>query len=199
MSHFVARFCTQLAPRLSFRIFNIWKQKTVIGLTNSNIFIPHSFTCCEPKWMSSSAHSDTVDEEELGEEVKFYFKIHKTGEIVEATAREGQTVMGVAVSSDISMEGACGGALCCTTCHVIVEDELYDKLPEPHQAEDDMIDAAPFRKLTSRLSCQLCVTKDMEGTIFLLPPGTKNMQVDKDYNRECGNDVETVNQHVSFL
>ncbi|GBN83370.1 hypothetical protein AVEN_223972-2, partial [Araneus ventricosus] len=79
---------------------------------------------------------------------------------------------------------ACGGAICCTTCHVYVEDDLFDRLPEAHQEEEDMIDAAPFHKLTSRLSCQLCVTKDMEGTVFTLPPGTQNMQIDKDYTRE---------------
>ncbi|GBN71028.1 hypothetical protein AVEN_137850-1, partial [Araneus ventricosus] len=104
MTHFVSRFCTQLASRLSFRVYSTWKQKTVIGLTNSNKYVPHPFSCCKPKWMSSSAHSDTVNEEELGEQVKFYFKIHKTGEIVEATAREGQTVMAVAVGCEINME-----------------------------------------------------------------------------------------------
>ncbi|XP_055928523.1 ferredoxin-2, mitochondrial-like [Argiope bruennichi] len=180
MIHFVTRFCTQFVPRLSSGIRYTLNQKTVIGSINSNKYVPHSVICCTPKWMSSSAHSETQAEEQ-GEKVKIYFKMPRTGELVEATAREGQTVMNVAVSHEISMEGACEGAICCTTCHVYVQDDLFDRLPEPVQAEEDMIDSAPFHKLTSRLSCQIVVTKDMEGAIFELPLGTQNMQIDKNH------------------
>ena len=41
------------------------------------------------------------------------------------------------------MEGACGGSTACSTCHVIVEDEeMYDKIPEPSDDENDMLDLA---------------------------------------------------------
>ena len=46
-------------------------------------------------------------------------------------------------SNDIELEGACEGSLACSTCHVIVEDvAMYDKLPEPTDDENDMLDLA---------------------------------------------------------
>lgn len=47
------------------------------------------------------------------------------------------------LSSDPSSAGACEGSLACSTCHVIVEDqEYYDKIPEPDDDENDMLDLA---------------------------------------------------------
>ena len=38
--------------------------------------------------------------------------------------------------------GACGAALACSTCHLYVEQQFYDKLPPPDDEEEDMLDLA---------------------------------------------------------
>lgn len=58
------------------------------------------------------------------------------------SARAGQHLLEVAHENDIDLEGACEASLACSTCHVILEDEFFDKLPEPVEEEEDMLDLA---------------------------------------------------------
>ena len=51
--------------------------------------------------------------------------------------------------------GACGGETACSTCHVIMSPEVFAKLPEPSEAEEDMLDLAAGLTKTSRLGCQV--------------------------------------------
>jgi ferredoxin len=75
------------------------------------------------------------------------------------------------------MEGACGGSCACSTCHVIVEDEaLYDKMTEPDDDENDMLDLAFGLTETSRLGCQVVMSKELDGLIVRLPRITRNLQ-----------------------
>lgn len=57
-------------------------------------------------------------------------------------AEIGQTLMQVAHDNDIELEGACGGELACSTCHLIFEQGVYDSLAEKEEEEDDMLDLA---------------------------------------------------------
>ncbi len=75
------------------------------------------------------------------------------------------------------MEGACGGSCACSTCHVIVVDEdKYDKMPEPEDDENDMLDLAFGLTETSRLGCQVKMTKELDGLVVKLPSMTRNLQ-----------------------
>jgi ferredoxin len=75
------------------------------------------------------------------------------------------------------MEGACGGSCACSTCHVIVEDEaLYDKMTEPDDDENDMLDLAFGLTETSRLGCQVVMSKELDGLVVRLPRITRNLQ-----------------------
>lgn len=74
--------------------------------------------------------------------VSFSFIESKTGNKVVVTGDIGKTVLDVAVAHDIDIEGACGGELACSTCHVIVTKELFDLLPKKKEEEDDMLDLA---------------------------------------------------------
>lgn len=75
------------------------------------------------------------------------------------------------------MEGACGGSCACSTCHVIVEGEdYYDKMPEPEDDENDMLDLAFGLTETSRLGCQVKMTKELDGLVVRLPSMTRNLQ-----------------------
>ncbi len=75
------------------------------------------------------------------------------------------------------MEGACGGSCACSTCHVIVEDgDYYNRMEEPTDEENDMLDLAFGLTETSRLGCQVKMCKEMDGLTVRLPSMTRNMQ-----------------------
>lgn len=73
--------------------------------------------------------------------------------------------------------GACGGSCACSTCHVIVADsDMYDKMEEPSDDENDMLDLAFGLTETSRLGCQILMSKGMDGLVVKLPSMTRNLQ-----------------------
>lgn len=75
------------------------------------------------------------------------------------------------------MEGACGGSCACSTCHIIVSDaDMYNKMPEATDDENDMLDLAFGLTETSRLGCQVCMTKELDGLKVQLPAMSRNMQ-----------------------
>lgn len=57
-------------------------------------------------------------------------------------AQVGMNLMDVAHENNIELEGACGGELACSTCHLIFEESVYNTLPEKEEEEDDMLDLA---------------------------------------------------------
>jgi ferredoxin len=91
-------------------------------------------------------------------------------------ANEGDSLLDIAHDNDIEIEGACGGEMACSTCHVILEKRIYDTLAPPKEEEEDMLDLAIGLTKTSRLGCQVCVTKDMDGMVVKLPSEVANMQ-----------------------
>ena len=101
--------------------------------------------------------------------------IKPDGSRLEVDAPEGLSVMELAHKNDIDLEGACEGALACSTCHVIVDEDYYDRLPEPSEDEDDMLDLAFALTHTSRLGCQIIVTEELDGLTVTLPPATRNV------------------------
>ncbi|KAI1272229.1 adrenodoxin-like protein, mitochondrial precursor [Xylaria sp. FL0933] len=89
----------------------------------------------------------------------------------------GDNLLDIAQANDLEMEGACGGSCACSTCHVIVLDEdYYDKMPEPEDDENDMLDLAFGLTETSRLGCQVVMTKELDGLKVKLPSMTRNLQ-----------------------
>jgi len=60
---------------------------------------------------------------------------------------------------EITLEGACEASLACSTCHVIVGDGHFDRLPEPSEDEEDMLDEAVCLTASSRLGCQIVLSK----------------------------------------
>ena len=108
--------------------------------------------------------------------------IDKDGEEYKFAVSEGDNLLDIAQANDLEMEGACGGSCACSTCHVIVTDEAYyDKMPEPEDDENDMLDLAFGLTETSRLGCQVKMTKDLDGLVVRLPSMTRNMQA-SDFN-----------------
>ena len=106
-----------------------------------------------------------------------YSKDDKTPK--EVLAREGETLLEVAHNNGIELEGACAQSLACSTCHVVLEERIYDSLEPAVEEEEDLLDLAYGLTLTSRLGCQIKVTKGMEGMTVRLPSATRNFYVDK--------------------
>ena len=93
------------------------------------------------------------------------------GEEVQVDAEIGKSLLEVAHANEIDLEGACDGSLACSTCHLILDQEVYDALPAPDEEEEDMLDLAMDLTDTSRLGCQIKVTKDLEGMVARVPAG----------------------------
>lgn len=81
----------------------------------------------------------------------------------------GETLLEVARCHDIDIEGACEGAMSCSTCHVIVERQAFKNLPNPDEDEEDMLDLAFGRTRTSRLACQITLSDDIDKLAVTVP------------------------------
>ena len=85
-------------------------------------------------------------------------------------AQEGSTVMETALRNSVpGIDAECGGACACATCHVYVAPEWSEIVGKPSQMEEDMLDFAFEVRPTSRLSCQIKVTDDLEGLVVRMP------------------------------
>ena len=86
-------------------------------------------------------------------------------------AKSGVSLMENAIANNIDgIEAECGGSCMCATCHCFIEGEWSAKLPAMEGEEDEMLGfAAEERRDSSRLSCQITVTDDMEGVVVHLP------------------------------
>ncbi len=84
--------------------------------------------------------------------------------------QNGLTVMEGAVQNDIpGIDADCGGSMACATCHVYVKEDWLNKIPPKNEGEDDMLDQTYEPKPSSRLSCQIIVSDDLNGLIVNLP------------------------------
>lgn len=101
--------------------------------------------------------------------------IERNGHAKEVTATKNTTLLVVAQTNDIDMEGACEGAMACSTCHVIVADTWLEKLPAAKANEEDMLDLTYGVTRTSRLACQVMVDDTLDGLTVKLPSTTRNM------------------------
>lgn len=90
----------------------------------------------------------------------------------EIDAAAGETLLQIAWDNHIDIEGACGGVMACSTCHVIVEDLYSGRLDPPGQEEDEMLDLAWGLTSTSRLGCQIVLTDALDGLVVRLPAET---------------------------
>jgi 2Fe-2S ferredoxin len=97
-----------------------------------------------------------------------YIDASGTGRTVEAEV--GSTVMETAIRNNIpGIEAECGGACACATCHVYVDDAWREKTGGPSPMEEDMLDFGYDVRDSSRLSCRIKVTDDLDGLIVRTP------------------------------
>jgi 2Fe-2S ferredoxin len=101
--------------------------------------------------------------------------IDQGGAMTNIDARSGVSILEIAQSNGIDVEGACEGGMACSTCHLIVDPDWFDRLVAASEEEEDMLDLAFGLTRTSRLGCQLTLTENMDGIIFSLPNETNNL------------------------
>ena len=102
---------------------------------------------------------------------------HKAdGQRVEAEAQAGDVLLRVAQAAGMPLEGTCEGQMACSTCHVIVAEDWFDRLEEASEEEEDMLDLAAGVARTSRLSCQIDLTEEMDGLTVTIPAESYDMR-----------------------
>jgi ferredoxin len=92
----------------------------------------------------------------------------------EVEAEPGQRLLDVAWAAKQPLEGACEGVMACSTCHVIVDEGDFEKLPKASEEEEDMLDLAAHATRRSRLACQIILTDEMKTLNVRVPPSARN-------------------------
>ena len=85
--------------------------------------------------------------------VRFVFQFSRENTIIPVKARIGESLLEVAHNNNVELEGACESSLACSTCHLILDDAIFEMLDEPVEEEEDMLDLAYGLRHTSRLGC----------------------------------------------
>ena len=93
----------------------------------------------------------------------------------EAEAPAGTNLLDLAQQEGQPLEGACEGQMACSTCHVVVAQEDFPRLPPASEEEDDLLDLAWAVRPTSRLACQINLTEDLGTLTVQMPGGAYNL------------------------
>lgn len=97
------------------------------------------------------------------------------GDRVDATAEPGDSLLRVAQATGLPLEGTCEGQMACSTCHVVVNKDWFDRLPDASEEEEDMLDLAAGVRRTSRLSCQIVLGEELDGLTVAIPAESHDM------------------------
>jgi ferredoxin len=92
----------------------------------------------------------------------------------EVEAEPGQRLLDVAWAAREPLEGACEGVMACSTCHVIVDAEDFERLPKASEEEEDLLDLAAHAVRTSRLACQIILDDAFDTLTVRIPPSATN-------------------------
>ena len=95
-------------------------------------------------------------------------------QIVEAPI--GSRLLDIAQAAGQPLEGTCEGQMACSTCHVIVDAQDFDRLPRASADEDDLLDLAAHVTRTSRLACQIWLEDSLGSLTVRIPAEARDMQ-----------------------
>ncbi len=102
--------------------------------------------------------------------------ITSKGDKVEAEGADGTSLLELGQAAGMPLEGTCEGQMACSTCHVIVDPEWFGRLKEASDEEEDMLDLAASVEGTSRLSCQILLSEDLDGLVVRIPAVSHDAQ-----------------------
>ena len=89
--------------------------------------------------------------------------IDRDGNKHELEGDPNSTLMEILRDADLDIEAACGGCCACATCHVYINDQWLEKISPKDDDEESMLDQAFDVKNTSRLSCQISLSDELDG------------------------------------
>ncbi|XP_053449141.1 adrenodoxin, mitochondrial [Nycticebus coucang] len=117
-----------------------------------------------PLSLSAPARSSSEDK------VTVHF-VNRDGETITAKGKIGDSLLDVVVENNLDIDGfgACEGTLACSTCHLIFEEHIFEKLDTITDEENDMLDLAFGLTDRSRLGCQVCLKKSMDNMTVRVP------------------------------
>ncbi|MDX5367516.1 MAG: 2Fe-2S iron-sulfur cluster-binding protein [Alphaproteobacteria bacterium] len=97
--------------------------------------------------------------------------VESNGRVYSVEADAGISAMEAAVKNAVpGIDGDCGGAAACATCHVYVDDAWIGKTgPAQEGLEKSMLEFAEDVRATSRLACQITLTPALDGLVLKLP------------------------------
>jgi 2Fe-2S ferredoxin len=96
--------------------------------------------------------------------------IEQDGTRHEVDAPAGMNLMEAAVKNGVAaIEGECGGALACATCHVYVPEAWQRLTGQASEDEIEMLEFGVDVDERSRLGCQIKITDEMEGLTVFTP------------------------------
>lgn len=98
------------------------------------------------------------------------------GKVTETSADEGLSLLEAGQAAGMPLEGTCEGQMACSTCHVVVRADWFERLKDASEEEEDMLDLAVGVTRTSRLSCQITLSEELEGLEVRIPPESRDMQ-----------------------
>ncbi|XP_074813886.1 adrenodoxin, mitochondrial isoform X1 [Natator depressus] len=124
----------------------------------------HGGTVRWPETSSGGCNSSSEDK------VTVHF-INRDGDKLTAEGKVGDSLLDVVVDKNLDIDGfgACEGTLACSTCHLIFEDHVFEKLDAITDEEMDMLDLAYGLTEKSRLGCQICLKKFMNNMTVRVP------------------------------
>ncbi|XP_061430608.1 adrenodoxin, mitochondrial isoform X1 [Lethenteron reissneri] len=133
-----------------------------------------------PRLFSSNAPSESDAPGVIS--VRF---VDRDGRVLPARGREGDSLLEVVTQNQIHVDGygACEGTLACSTCHVLLPRDTFHKMEPPGDDELDLLDLATGVQSTSRLGCQVTLTRDLQDATFTIANGsvdTRNQGLKQD-------------------
>ena len=93
----------------------------------------------------------------------------KDGTTKDIDAPAGLSVMEILREAGYPIVGECNGSLACATCHVVVDEDWADKIPEATEKEEDILDTVFNLEETSRLCCQIMMSDELSGLAVKIP------------------------------
>ncbi|RMC07320.1 hypothetical protein DUI87_16778 [Hirundo rustica rustica] len=111
--------------------------------------------------------------------------INRDGDKLTAKGKPGDSLLDVVVDNNLDIDGfgACEGTLACSTCHLIFEDHIFEKLDAITDEEMDMLDLAYGLTETSRLGCQICLKKSMNDMTVRVPEAVADARQSVDMSK----------------
>ncbi|XP_018411746.1 PREDICTED: adrenodoxin, mitochondrial [Nanorana parkeri] len=107
--------------------------------------------------------------------VKF---INRDGCTLVTEGKVGESLLDLVVEKNLDIDGfgACEGTLACSTCHLLFEDHIFQKLESVTDEEMDMLDLAYGLTETSRLGCQILLQPFMNGMTVRVPESVADVR-----------------------